>query len=77
MEIPAELYHSLEGHINTLDKQEQTRLQSAPYPHDSTAQWLLENAVCSRRNVVETVSTDVEIDDRGRVHLVSSGGPLD
>lgn len=76
VEVPAELLHSLDGHITTLDEQEQTRLQSAPYPHGQTAQWILENCICSRRNVVETVSTEVEIDERGRVHVVSENGLL-
>lgn len=76
IEVPAELYHSLEGHINTLNKEEHTRLQSAPYPHGATSQWLLEHAVCSRRNVPETIGTDVEIDDRGRVTVVSEKGLL-
>jgi len=76
MEVPATLFHEMEGHINALDKEEQTRLQSAPYPHDKTSQWLLENCLCSRRNVVETIGTEVEIDERGRVIPVSSGGFL-
>lgn len=76
VEIPSELFHELQGHVAQLDSEEQTRLQSAPYRHSKTAQWLLENAVCSRRNLPETVGTDVEISDRGEVIIVSEGSLL-
>lgn len=76
VEIPRELIRQLDGEIAALDKSEQTRLQSAPYNHDKRSQWLLENAVCSRRNVPETVGTEVEIDERGRVEVVESSGLL-
>jgi hypothetical protein len=76
LEVPAELYHQLVGEINQLPKEEQTRLQSNPYPHSKEAQYILEEFLLRRRNIPEHLGYEVEVSDRGEVIVVSEGGLL-
>ena len=78
LQVPAELYHSLQGEINSLPKEEKTRLRSSPYPHSSgeVGQYVLEEYLLRRRNLPEDLSLEVEVEDSGKVIVVSEGGFL-
>ena len=74
--IPSELWHSLQGEVNSLSTEEQTRLRSSPYPHAETEQYVLEEFLLRRRNLPEHLGKEIEVSEKGEVIIVSEGSLL-
>ena len=76
VEVPNELMRFLGGHISDLPEEERRRLEASPYRHSPQAQFVLEECLLKRRNLVELLDgvDDVDVDERGGVDVVESGG---